>query len=105
MQYTRSAGALRCKAKIARCRSGITSSRRQGYRTSTNMTFQRAKLRIFSANRRRIFVAATILELRSDRPRRDDNIPDPVPDSVFVITAYELGPKAKRAIRRKKKKK
>ena len=32
-------------------------------------------------------------------------IPDPVPDSVFVITAYELGPKAKRAIRRKKKKK
>jgi hypothetical protein len=32
-------------------------------------------------------------------------VPDPVPDSVFVITAYELGPKAKRAIRRKKKRK
>jgi hypothetical protein len=32
-------------------------------------------------------------------------VPDPVPDSVFVITAYELGSKAKRAIRRKKKKK
>ena len=32
-------------------------------------------------------------------------VPDPVPDSVFVITAYELGPKAKRAIRRKKRKK
>ena len=32
-------------------------------------------------------------------------VPDPAPDSVFVITAYELGPKAKRAIRRKKKKK
>jgi len=32
-------------------------------------------------------------------------VPDPVPDSVFVITAYELGTKAKRAIRRKKKKK
>ena len=31
--------------------------------------------------------------------------PDPVPDSVFVITAYELGPKAKRAIRRKRKRK
>jgi len=30
---------------------------------------------------------------------------DPVPDSVFVITAYELGPKAKRAIRRRKRKK
>ena len=32
-------------------------------------------------------------------------VPDPVPASVFVITAYELGPKAKRAIRRVKKKK
>lgn len=32
-------------------------------------------------------------------------VPDPVPDSVFVITAYELGAKAKRALRRKKKKK
>ena len=32
-------------------------------------------------------------------------IPDPIPDSVFVITAYELGPKAKRAIRRKQRKK
>lgn len=30
---------------------------------------------------------------------------DPIPDSVFVITAYELGPKAKRAIRRKRRKK
>ena len=32
-------------------------------------------------------------------------VPDPVPDSVFVITAYELGSKAKRAIRRKRRKK
>ncbi len=32
-------------------------------------------------------------------------VPDPVPESVFVITAYELGPKAKRAIRRKRRKK
>lgn len=32
-------------------------------------------------------------------------IPDPIPDSVFVITAYELGPKAKRAVRRKRRKK
>ena len=31
-------------------------------------------------------------------------VPDPIPNSVFVITAYELGPKAKRAIRRRKKK-
>ena len=30
-------------------------------------------------------------------------VPDPVPDSVFVITAHELGPKAKRAIRRRRR--
>ena len=30
-------------------------------------------------------------------------VPDPTPDSVFVITAYELGPKAKRALRRRRK--
>ena len=28
---------------------------------------------------------------------------DAIPDSVFVITAYELGPKAKRALRRRRK--
>jgi hypothetical protein len=32
-------------------------------------------------------------------------VPDPLPNSVFVITAYELGPKAKRAARRKKRRK
>ena len=29
-------------------------------------------------------------------------VPDPEPDSVFVITAYEMGPKAKRALRRRR---
>lgn len=29
-------------------------------------------------------------------------VPDAEPDSVFVITAYELGPKAKRALRRRR---
>jgi hypothetical protein len=32
-------------------------------------------------------------------------VPDPAPDSVFVITAYDLGPKAKQALRRRRKKK
>lgn len=31
-------------------------------------------------------------------------VPDPVPFSVFVITAYGLGPKALRALRRRRKK-
>lgn len=32
-------------------------------------------------------------------------VPDPVPNSVFVISAYELGSKAKRAIRRRRSQK
>jgi len=32
-------------------------------------------------------------------------VPDPVPDSVFVISAYELGSKAKPAIRRWRRRK
>jgi hypothetical protein len=32
-------------------------------------------------------------------------VPDGLPGSVFVITAYELGPKALRALRRRRKKK
>jgi len=30
-------------------------------------------------------------------------VPDPVPDSVFVITAYRLGAKALRALRRRRR--
>ena len=32
-------------------------------------------------------------------------VPDATPDSIFGITAYEMGPKAKRTIRRKQRKK
>ncbi len=32
-------------------------------------------------------------------------VPDPEPDSFFVITAYELGPKARRALRRRHRRK
>jgi hypothetical protein len=31
-------------------------------------------------------------------------VPDPAPESVFVVTAYDLGPKALRALRRRRKK-
>jgi uncharacterized protein DUF4258 len=30
-------------------------------------------------------------------------VPDPTPNSVFVITAFELGPKALRALRRRRR--
>jgi hypothetical protein len=32
-------------------------------------------------------------------------VPDAVPDSVFIITAYPLGPKAMRALRRRRRRK
>lgn len=31
-------------------------------------------------------------------------VPDPAPRSVFVVTAYDLGPKALKALRRRRKK-
>ncbi len=57
-----------------------------------------------------------------DRPGRDDSrvaagqtkegrylrviyVPDPTPGSMFVITAYDLGPKARLALRRRLRKK
>jgi hypothetical protein len=42
---------------------------------------------------------------RAGRWLRVIYVPDPAPRSIFVITAYELGPKAKRAIRRRHRKK
>jgi hypothetical protein len=32
-------------------------------------------------------------------------VPDPTPDSAFVITAYDLGPKALKALRRRRRRK
>ena len=32
-------------------------------------------------------------------------VPDPQPDSAFVITAYDLGPKARKALRRRRRRK
>ncbi|PYN84734.1 MAG: hypothetical protein DMD89_38740 [Candidatus Rokuibacteriota bacterium] len=40
---------------------------------------------------------------RAGRYLRVIYVPDPVPDSVFVITAYRLGAKALRALRRRRR--
>ena len=32
-------------------------------------------------------------------------VPDRIPDSLFVVTAYQLGPKALRALRRRRRRK
>jgi hypothetical protein len=39
----------------------------------------------------------------SGRYARVIYVPDPQPDSAFVISAYELGPKAKHALRRRRR--
>jgi hypothetical protein len=44
-------------------------------------------------------------QTRAGRFLRVIYVPDPMPESVFVITGYELSEKAKRALRRRRKKK
>lgn len=67
-------------------------------------------------------VEDVLVRAMEDRPGRDDSriaigqttagrylrviyVPDPEPSSVFVITAYELGSKALKALRRRRRKK
>ena len=42
---------------------------------------------------------------RAGRYIRVIYVPDPVPDSLFVVTAYQLGPKALTAFRRRRRRK
>lgn len=42
---------------------------------------------------------------RDGRYQRVVYVPDPSPDPMFVITAYDLGGKAKRTLRRRRRKK
>jgi hypothetical protein len=44
-------------------------------------------------------------QTRGGRYLRVIYVPDPQPDSLFVITAYDLGPKALRALRRRRRRK
>ena len=44
-------------------------------------------------------------QTRAGRYLRVIYVPDPGAESVFVITAYDLGPKAKHALRRRRRKK
>jgi hypothetical protein len=44
-------------------------------------------------------------QTRGGRYLRVIYVPDPEPESVFVITAFELGPKPLRALRRRRKRK
>jgi len=48
---------------------------------------------------------SAIGQTRGGRYLRVIYVPDPSPGSLFVITSYELGPKAKQALRRRRKRK
>lgn len=50
-------------------------------------------------------VRVAIGQTQAGRYLRVIYVPDPQPDSVFVISAFDLGPKALRALRRRRKKK
>jgi hypothetical protein len=43
-------------------------------------------------------------QTQAGRYLRVIHVPDPEPGSIFVITAYDLGPKALKALRRRRKK-
>ena len=42
-------------------------------------------------------------QTQAGRYRRVIYVPDPRPDSVFVVTAYQLGPNTLRALRRRRR--
>ena len=49
-----------------------------------------------------------VFTLKSEHEIPNDialDVPDPEPDSGFVITAYDLGPKALKALRRRRRRK
>ena len=53
----------------------------------------------------RDFARVAIGQTRAGRCLRVVYVPDPEPESLFVITAFDLTPKALRALRRRRKKK
>ena len=107
--YTQPIG-ITMRIRIARCRSATTPIQLRDCHTSMNTTCQSMKSRTSSVDRFKTYADVMILALRSVRLERDDIKGDLCSrprsaDSVFIITAYELGPKAKRAIRRRRRRK
>lgn len=93
---------------MGRCRCAIMMILEVDNLTSTGTTWLNTKLRqswivqwktVPEKGGAKIALGKTA----TDRYLRVAYVPDPIPNSVFVITAYELGPKAKRALRRRRK--
>ena len=50
-----------------------------------------------------IYHESPLVKTEAGRYLRVIDVPDPVPGSVFAVTAYELGEKAQKALRRRQK--
>ena len=87
---------------IAMWTSVTTSIRKRIGHTCIGMEWSSEKSKRFCAGRSRIGQAGRDRgQTQAGRYLRVIYVPDPLPNSVFVITAYPLAPKALRALRRR----
>jgi hypothetical protein len=98
---------MKLRATMVGCESVTTSAPERVCRMFTITAFRKKRLKQSSLVRYKTYVVARIAigQTADGRYFRVVYVPDEGPRSVFVITAYELGPKAKRAFRRKLKRK
>ena len=83
-------------------------TRKQNYLTSIDMMLRKQKWKIFYRTLEKIDRAAKNHESQLDERQAGvilEYVPDPAPNSVFVITAYELRGKPLIAYRRRRRKK
>src|SRR5437588_12572748 len=89
------------------CGSATTSILLRSCRIFIDTMSLKTKLKVFSLSlsqdiRGRDDSRIALGQTASGRYLKVVYVSDPIPNSVFVITAYELGSKAKRAVRRKR---
>lgn len=83
--------------------SATTSIRRRNCRTSAVTAWQNVKLKTCFDGPWKIDRGVRDRGSLWVGPKLVIYVPDPVPDSVFVITAYQLGAKALKALRRRRR--
>jgi hypothetical protein len=79
-------------------------------RISTGIMLAKRKLPRCSRNRWKIELVAggsrvAVGQTDTGRYLRVIYVPDPEPETAFVVTAYDLGPKALKALRRRRRRK
>ena len=79
----------------------ITDPNDTAHQDALRMTAERAAAPLLTTDE----VLVALGQTRAGRYLRVIYVPDPEAGSVFVITAYELGPKALKALRRRRRRK